>query len=176
MCISLDKLTEELHSVDEQLSQLKLLREVHSTSALAMALRKLNSSLLRQVADSRRLQEQVDMLEDERDEAWSQAQIVASELDDMVEASHHLSIGSIASMNSNRVQLSRIASERATKTGLRRNASKRGSTSTMASAPRSRQSMDAPPLPLPFSHGEPHKRFDLSKRSSRVSFCSSIVD
>lgn len=171
MCISLDRLTENLHSVDEQLSQLRLLREVHSTSALAMALRKLNSSLLRQTADSRRLQEKVNMLEDERDEAWAQAQIVASELDDMVEASHHLSIDSIASKNSSRVQSSRLASERVTKAGLRRNASQRASTSTTASAPRSRLSMDggAPPLPLPFPNGDSHRRIDPSKRSSRVS-------
>jgi len=42
-----DQLTEELFHVMDDLQQLNRLRDVHSASALAMALRKLNSSLIR---------------------------------------------------------------------------------------------------------------------------------
>jgi hypothetical protein len=50
--IALDQLTDELHTIAEQLAQLKSLRDVHCASALAMALRKVNSTFLKQVAES----------------------------------------------------------------------------------------------------------------------------
>jgi hypothetical protein len=51
ICMDLDRLAEDLHSADEQIAQLKLVQDVHSASALAMALRKLNASFLKQIVE-----------------------------------------------------------------------------------------------------------------------------
>lgn len=61
----LNKLTEQLHSVDQQHAQIQNLVEVHSASALSMALRKLNASFLKQLTQTQELQRQVADLEDE---------------------------------------------------------------------------------------------------------------
>ena len=57
--LALDALAEELHSVDEQISQLSTLRSAHSASALSLALRKLHSSLSRQQAENLRLKREM---------------------------------------------------------------------------------------------------------------------
>lgn len=80
---ALDRLAEELHSVDEQLAQVSQLIQGHSTSALAMALRKLNGSFLKQFAEAQTLRKQVESLETERDEAWKQAEDAANDYDDL---------------------------------------------------------------------------------------------
>lgn len=81
--ITLDQLTDELHTIVEQLGQLKSLRDVHSASALAMALRKVNTTFLKQVAEAQKLREQIDSMEAERDEAWKQAEDVAQDFDNL---------------------------------------------------------------------------------------------
>ncbi|TRM61919.1 hypothetical protein BD626DRAFT_538015 [Schizophyllum amplum] len=53
--LALDALAEELHSVDDQISQLAELRSAHSASALSLALRKLHSSLSRQQTENLKL-------------------------------------------------------------------------------------------------------------------------
>jgi len=171
----LDKLAEDLHSADEQLNQLRLLEEVHSTSALAMALRKLNSSFVRELSEHQKLKDHVDALEEEREEAWKQAQAIASELDNLHTTSLH-PVSSRSSMvegskRSSQVQLSRMASERVSKAGLRSQRSSMHSTQrlSLVSIPRSRYSVDGasiPPVPL-LRAGSNNA---ATRRSSRVSF------
>ena len=144
---SLDHTAEELYVVTDQLAQLDHLRDVHQRSALAMALRKLNSSFLKQVGEVQRLREQVAMLEAERDEAWREAQEVAQEFDDFTDRimsdASPMPSGSgsgsgkhgdkdraekerdkdkdsiTPSRRSSRVMLARKSSQRASKAGLR---------------------------------------------------------
>ena len=78
---TLDRLAEELHSLDEQHAQITRLCELHSASALAMALRKLNTSFLNKMTDVESLRQRVEALEAERDEAWRQAEGVAVDYD-----------------------------------------------------------------------------------------------
>lgn len=57
--LALDALAEELHSVDDQISQLAELRSAHSASALSLALRKLHSSLSRQQTENLKLRREM---------------------------------------------------------------------------------------------------------------------
>jgi hypothetical protein len=123
---TLDRLAEELHSVDEQVANLRSLRDIHSASALAMALRKLNASFLRQSAETQALRAQIDMLEAERDDAWKHAEDVAHEFDDLTEkvlATNDLhlpaNVKTPNSRRSSRVLAVRKSSVRALKAGLR---------------------------------------------------------
>lgn len=83
IAITLDQLAEELHRLDSQLAYLDSLTQVHMSSALAIALRKLNDSFLKQMAENQNLRNQLRTVETERDEAWRQAEWVAKELDQM---------------------------------------------------------------------------------------------
>ena len=83
MAIALDQLAEELHSLDSQLAYLDSLTQVHMSSALAIALRKLNNSFVKQMTENQNLRSQLRTVEAERDEAWRQAEWVAKELDQM---------------------------------------------------------------------------------------------
>jgi hypothetical protein len=172
---TLDQLTEELHSIDEQIGQLKSLRDIHSASALAMALRKLNSSFLKQLAETQKLRSQVEALEAERDEAWKQAEDVANEYDDLtenlrvIEAHSPLTPGSAkfsssSSRRSSRVMAVRKSSIRVSKAGLRPSRSQRSSVSSIyrtsvasSSAVRSTFPPDnippVPPIPRPHPPG-----------------------
>ncbi len=85
MALTLDRLSEELHSLDGQLAYLDSLTHVHTGSALAVALRKLNASFLKQMTENQTLRSQLRTAEAERDEAWRQADWVARELDEMHE-------------------------------------------------------------------------------------------
>ncbi|KAH9927932.1 uncharacterized protein BXZ73DRAFT_48547, partial [Epithele typhae] len=126
---NLDFISEELYMVTDQLAQLYHLRDVHERSALAMALRKLNSSFLKQVGEVQRLREQVATLEAERDEAWREAQEVAQEFDDYTERvlsepgssrpKDDKDSITTPSRRSSRVTVARKNSQRASKAGLR---------------------------------------------------------
>ena len=133
---ALDSAAEELYTATDQLAQLERLRDVHQRSALAMALRKLNSSFLKQVGEVQRLRDQVAVLEAERDEAWHEAQEVAQEFDDftdrIVAEPSPATAGSSSkggrdadkesltpSRRSSRVLVARKNSQRASKAGLR---------------------------------------------------------
>ncbi|CAK5263505.1 unnamed protein product [Mycena citricolor] len=144
----LDRLAEDLHSADEQITQLTSLRDVHSSSALAMALRKLNASFLKQITASEALRAQIEMLQAERDEAWTQAVDVAHELDDL---SERMSPGGYTNNNnrrSSRVLASKKSSIRMSKTGLR---SRRSSVSSSVGP--ALDDMDIPPVPpIPRPH------------------------
>lgn len=84
-CATLDTLAEDLLSNAEQIAQLTSLREIHSYSALAMALRKLNGSFVKQVADNQKLRDRINALEAEKEEAWKQAESVANDFDALAE-------------------------------------------------------------------------------------------
>ncbi|KAI8989120.1 hypothetical protein BD414DRAFT_415591 [Trametes punicea] len=182
---SLDQTAEDLYTVTDQLGQLLRLRDLHQRSALAMALRKLNNSFLKQVGEVQRLRELVETLEAERDEAWQEAQEVAQEFDDFTErimpdptpsASEKLT----PSRRSSRVLLARRNSQRASKSGLRSSLYRRSQRSSTSSShrysgaaspgawPLPGASEDIPPVPpIPSRHD--FMRFpsgDLPTRSS----------
>ncbi|KAJ7747976.1 hypothetical protein DFH07DRAFT_747536 [Mycena maculata] len=172
----LDRLAEELHSADEQISQLNSLREVHSASALAMALRKLNASFLKQIAVAEALRAQVETLQAERDEAWTQAVDVANEYDDLNERIETSSPGpSSYNKRSSRVLAVKKSSIRVSKAGLR-SSSRRSSVSSVGQRTSSSglpsASIDIPPVP-PI----PRRRPDdiLTDIPSRVSAVSSAI-
>ncbi|KAG2128250.1 hypothetical protein DEU56DRAFT_742109 [Suillus clintonianus] len=164
--IALDQLTDELHTVVEQLGQLKSLRDVHSASALAMALRKVNATFLKQVTETQNLREQIDSMGAERDEAWKQAEDVAQDFDnlsDQVRDSREHVEGTAAlrpsSRRSARVSAVRKSSIRQSKAGLRplsKTRSQRSSVSSSGTRTSLMMSMSAtsddippvPPLPL----------------------------
>ncbi|PPQ66428.1 hypothetical protein CVT24_007194 [Panaeolus cyanescens] len=119
LVVALDKLTEELHSLDNQIAHLESLTHLHNGSALAMALRKLNSSFLKQMAENQALKNEIQTLEAERDEAWQQAESVAQDFDKMVDGP--------TSNRSSHVSAKRKSSVRVSKAGLRSQRSSLGS-------------------------------------------------
>ncbi|KAG5635629.1 hypothetical protein H0H81_010576 [Sphagnurus paluster] len=175
---AMDKLTEELHSLDEQLSQLAQLCQGHSTSALAMALRKLNSSFLKQFSEAQALRQQVTALEAERDEAWQQAEDVAHDYED-------LKSGKIESPNPQnrftRVMAQRKSSVRATMAGLRpspnahshhRTTSNTSGLGTSASSSSRTTHTESPPPVPPIPRRRPVDIMtNLPLRSSTVMHC-----
>ncbi|KAG5219834.1 alpha beta-hydrolase [Salix suchowensis] len=139
-CLQLDELTEDLDSVDEQLSQLTSLCEVHSSSALAMALRKLNTSFLKQMQENKALKEQIETLQAERDEAWKQAQEVANDYDDLT-GRIDSAVPDSAGCRSSKVMAVRKSSIRASKAGLRSTSSFRRSQRSSVSSNGQRNSV-----------------------------------
>ncbi|PBK84645.1 hypothetical protein ARMGADRAFT_1088114 [Armillaria gallica] len=115
---ALDRLAEELHSIDQQIAQLNSLCDVHSASALAMALRKLNSSFLKEFAQSRALREQLQILEAEKNEAWQHAENMAQDFDHLSERAE---LGSPDSQGKrfSRISAVRKSSIRISRAGLR---------------------------------------------------------
>ncbi|KAJ2925342.1 hypothetical protein H1R20_g11742, partial [Candolleomyces eurysporus] len=129
--VALDQLAEELHSADVELAQLNSIVQIHSASALSMALRKLNASFLKQVSETQELQERVSMLEAERDEAWKHAEEIAREYDHL-----HFQdkLDSPSSKRSSRISAKRKSSIRATKAGLRSASRRQSARSSVASS------------------------------------------
>lgn len=82
---SQDENTESILRTSAQLSELRILRETHSTSALSVALRKLNASFARRTREIASLKEQLEQLQAERDEAWRVAEDLAKEMDERAE-------------------------------------------------------------------------------------------
>ncbi|KAJ4490346.1 hypothetical protein J3R30DRAFT_70335 [Lentinula aciculospora] len=161
---TLDRLAEDLHSVDEQISQLTSLRDVHDASALAMAIRKLNASFLKQLAVSDALRSQMVALEAERDDAWKQAETMAHDFDRLNEKVDN---GDASSSNrQGRVTAMRKSSIRVSKAGLRSSRSSMSSTHRLSSASfsggmKSAFSVeDIPPVP-PIPR-RPHRPVDIS--------------
>ncbi|OJA21111.1 hypothetical protein AZE42_10437 [Rhizopogon vesiculosus] len=162
--LALDQLTDELHNIVEMLGQLKSLRDVHSGSALAMALRKVNTTFLKQVAESQKLREQIEAMEAERDEAWKQAELAAQEFDDLTDQVQEnrggqgegTSASQPLNRRSARVSAVRKSSIRQSKAGLRSVRSRRSSVSSSGTRTSLITSMSAasddippvPPLPL----------------------------
>lgn len=161
--LALDQLADELHNVIEQLGQLKSLRDVHSASALAMALRKVNATFLKQVAESQKLREQIEAMEAERDEAWKQAELVAQDFDNLTDQvqenrggqGEETSALKSLSRRSTRISAVRKSSIRLSKAGLRSVSKCRSQRSSVSSSGTraslmmslSAASDDIPPVP-----------------------------
>ncbi|KAL5536675.1 hypothetical protein ACEPAF_498 [Sanghuangporus sanghuang] len=79
---TLDRLAATLVRVSDQLAQIRSLRDVHSASALAVALRKLNASFARRTRELETVKEKLAAAEEERDEAWRVAEEMAMEYDE----------------------------------------------------------------------------------------------
>jgi len=152
---SAEEESDELYTVADQIAQLKRLRDVHSSSALAVSLRKLNTSFLRQAAENQFLRERVAALEAERNIAWRQAENVAQEFDDL-STKLERGISSVpssanSSRRTSRVSAFRKSSNRASKSGLRQSIigkpspriPKRSSSASSSMQP----SADIPPVP-----------------------------
>ncbi|KIO11401.1 hypothetical protein M404DRAFT_843592 [Pisolithus tinctorius Marx 270] len=135
-----DQLADELHTVAEQLAQLEGLRDDHHSSALAMALRKVNTIFLRQAAEMQKLHEQLESLEAERDEGWKQAHDIAVECDRLIEAAGESGPRS-SNKRSERVSAVRKSSMRQSRAGLRPTSTSRRRS---ASSAQSRGSMSVP--------------------------------
>ncbi|KAF9463278.1 hypothetical protein BDZ94DRAFT_1218569 [Collybia nuda] len=119
VCASLDRWAVELHSADEQIAQLLQLRQAHFGSALAMALRKMNASFLKQFSEAQALRQQVNSLEAQLDKAWKQAEDVANEYDELRTGKISSSGGSGSGENRySRISAVRKSSLRASKAGL----------------------------------------------------------
>jgi hypothetical protein len=133
----LDSLAENLHSTGTQFTQVQSLRDVHSASALAMALRKLNNSFVKQAAEVQHLRQKVESLEAERDEAWKQAEDVALEFDGLNDRLLDTGLDSASreafkptSRRSSIVTAHRKSSALASKAGLRRSTSRKSARSS----------------------------------------------
>ena len=150
-----EEVNDELYTVADQIAQLKRLKDVHSSSALAVSLRKLNASFLRQAAENQLFRERVATLEAERDTAWTQAEHVAQEFDDL-STKLEQGVTSIPTSASNSRRASRVSavrksSIRASKSGLRQSmvgkptfrTPKRSSSVSSSAQP----SEDIPPIP-----------------------------
>ncbi|KAF7309490.1 hypothetical protein MIND_00319800 [Mycena indigotica] len=78
-----DQLLGELLQIADQIAQIHRLQDTHSASALAIALRKLNSSYGRRTADLLKSKEKIRALEAELGDAWQQAEKLAKEMDEL---------------------------------------------------------------------------------------------
>ncbi|KAF8607345.1 hypothetical protein BDV93DRAFT_520215 [Ceratobasidium sp. AG-I] len=111
-----DQLAEDLYLVGDQLSQISRLRDVHNTSALAVALRKINGSYIRARTEVVELQTERTALQAERDEAWCLAETLEQEL---AEAKPVEQSDSPGSESKSRVSAARKSSLRQSKMSLR---------------------------------------------------------
>jgi hypothetical protein len=157
---ALDRLADKIHDIVHQMAQLKSLCDVHNTSALAMALRKINGLFVGQMAEKERLQEEIDALRTERDEAWKHAEDIAQDYDIL---NDHVSesacgcgdgrvnadaLSSASSKRSKRISAVRKSSVRLSQAGLRsRSKYRSGRSSSNATRPTSLALDDIPPVP-----------------------------
>ncbi|KAJ3483148.1 hypothetical protein NLJ89_g12087 [Agrocybe chaxingu] len=81
-----DKHLEELLRINDHIAQVNRLIDLHWSSALAIALRKLNGSYSRRVKDVQTAKERITQLEAELEDAWHEAEKMAKELDDYEQA------------------------------------------------------------------------------------------
>ncbi|KAK1218212.1 hypothetical protein PQX77_019115 [Marasmius sp. AFHP31] len=76
-----DRMVEELVRVGDQVREIGGLVDNHWASALAVALRKLNSSYAKRTSELLTTRDRITQLEAERDDAWKEAEKVAKQLD-----------------------------------------------------------------------------------------------
>ena len=152
-----EELNDELYTVADQVAQLKRLRDVHSSSALAVSLRKLNTSFLRQGAENQFLRERVSALETERDIAWAQAEHLAREFDDLTaKLEQELCNDSTPSSTNDSRRASRVSavrksSIRASRSGLRQSVIGKMTAGTLVRSPSVGSAMKPPEVipPVP---------------------------
>ena len=80
---STDRFTEALLKASEHRFQLAQVQEKHISSALAMALRKLNASYAKRTGDLKDARARIVALQTELEEAWKVAEGMAEEIDDL---------------------------------------------------------------------------------------------
>jgi hypothetical protein len=80
---SMDRFTETLLNTSDHRSQLAQVQEKHLSSALAVALRKLNASYAKRTADLKNARARIAALQTELEEAWKVAERMAEEMDDL---------------------------------------------------------------------------------------------
>jgi chromosome segregation ATPase len=159
--LDLDRIADELYHVRDQAAQLSRMLAVHSSSALAMALRKLHSSYLKRKAELQSLRDHVHDLETERDEAWTQAQQVARDLDDLNDTleAHDPSPAATraSSRRSSRVNASRKSYQNMSRAGLRLSRSSMAASQMSCSSAVCSPSSAASPIPPvpPIPHRPP---------------------
>src|SRR6266478_224735 len=140
--LNLDRIAEGMYHARDQAAQLSRLLAVHSGSALAVALRNLQSSYVKRISDVQSLMDHVSALEVECDEAWAQAQQVTRGLDDLNSALQTRNSSPDTrhtSHSSSRIVAARQSNLRFSRVGLRLSSSQRASlaspiNSTRASA------------------------------------------
>ena len=174
--LALDRLAEQMHDVVLQMAQLKSLCDVHSASALALAVRKINRVFVRQVVEKEQLQEHIDTLTTERDEAWKYAEDIAKDYDTLhdrvraggetrangngggggggdVQASSSTNTANSASVGtrrSTRISAVRMSSARLSQAGLRSRSRHRPGCRSSSSGPRPASLvLDSPVPPVP---------------------------
>ncbi|KAJ6581028.1 hypothetical protein B0H19DRAFT_1251290 [Mycena capillaripes] len=77
-----DQLLEDLLQIADQVGQITHLLDIHWSSALAIALRKLNTSYGRRTKDLLSARAKIETLQAELNDAWQQAEKLAREMDD----------------------------------------------------------------------------------------------
>ena len=80
---SCDRLLETLVGIADHKAQIQRVQDQHVSSALAMALRKLNASYAKRSAELQEVRARNEALTAELEEAWSMAQDMAQEMDDL---------------------------------------------------------------------------------------------
>ncbi|KAI0358219.1 hypothetical protein OH77DRAFT_1397984 [Trametes cingulata] len=83
LTISCDRLMETLVRISDQRAQIQHVQNLHIASALSMALRKLNTSYAKRTAELQETRARNEELKAELEEAWSMAQDMAQEMDDL---------------------------------------------------------------------------------------------
>ncbi|KAI0675572.1 hypothetical protein C8Q78DRAFT_963407 [Trametes maxima] len=83
LTVSCDRLMEALVRISDQRAQIQQVQNLHIASALSMALRKLNASYAKRTAELEKTRAHNDELKAELEEAWSMAQDMAQEMDDL---------------------------------------------------------------------------------------------
>jgi len=90
---SMDRFTETLLTASEHRSQLAQVQEKHLSSALAMALRKLNASYAKRTDDLKGARARIAALQTELEEAWKVAEGMAEEIDDLENLKNEYAMG-----------------------------------------------------------------------------------
>ncbi|KAF8166660.1 hypothetical protein K438DRAFT_1857122 [Mycena galopus ATCC 62051] len=88
-----DQLLEDLLQIADQVGQINHLVDQHWSSALAIALRKLNSSYGRRTTELIAARTKITTIEAELNDAWQQAEKLAREMDDMDAAASDEDVG-----------------------------------------------------------------------------------
>ncbi|GJJ14690.1 hypothetical protein Clacol_008957 [Clathrus columnatus] len=141
-----DQLTKDLFHTMHRLQRLHRLMDVHTSSALAMAVRKLNSSFVKQIDDMTHMCQYLTQIEEEKEEAWATAESLEREVMELRDKLEAMSVGTPISDDSSR-RNSRKRSVRASKASYRLSRSTRLSHSSTSSNYVFASPPPVPPIP-----------------------------